>query len=123
VAASLKKIIGIVRETLHRNHATAFDALPDAWRQTLIATAETASRDRADVVWAIRECWLGLRDCGLAKVVDQTIAYYFRGTELSVSEFQELLAVARDAEAKGLNVRAMVEEAFRRKAADKLGDA
>jgi hypothetical protein len=123
MAASRKKLVGTIREILRTWHHVEFDGLPEAYRLTLLAAAETASRMRSpDVNWAVEECWIGLRDTGLGRVVSETIAYYFPDVVLSDADRDSLLVVARDADKRGLNVRAMVEEAWREKQTAKLGD-
>lgn len=116
MAASQKKLIGTIREILRTWHKVSYDELPEAYRLTLLAAAETASRVKGkpvDINWSIEEAWIGLRDEGLSRVVSETIRYYFPDAILTEAESRSLLALAQDADAKGMNVRAIIEESWR----------
>lgn len=116
-----RKILSAIHDILGSWHHVAFESLSPAYRQTLIGAAEKEEREArsknrpADVNWAIEECYLGLRDYGLLRVVDETISYFFPEVMLTPEERETLLRVAQDADRDGLVVRAMIEEAFRAK--------
>lgn len=61
MAHSRHKLLGICRETLRRwFDGVDFDSLPEAWRISIMARAEQASRDHEQPKFAVEECYRGL---------------------------------------------------------------
>lgn len=54
-----------------------------------------------------------LRDNGHEAVVREAIGYVFPDARPTAEQLEDLLTVARDAENGGLDVRAMIEQAWR----------
>ncbi len=123
---SKRKRLGLVREVLRASGGFVFENLPLSWRQTLEATCESAEIEAkskkcpVSPKWAIEQAWAQLVECGLSKVVAQTIDYYFPGTVLTEDEHRWLLGIARQADDDRIVVRLMIEAAWRKKITEGL---